>query len=209
MSIEKVNFEQQLKEAMIKRDLAELKRMMDLHQDSLDVNQQYGVYGITLLHHACTLVALEVVDFLIKQGADVNIQTRMGRSALHLASCKEQPLVLKALLAAGANVYLKDQEGDVALHDAASRKCPENTKVLLEHYEDIFIPNRHGRNALQMIHYVGDLRLEREVKALFMAETERRTLSVTVDQAMQDSAESNLESIKDTSSQSEKPRHRL
>ncbi|KAI5926193.1 ankyrin repeat-containing domain protein [Camillea tinctor] len=62
----------------------------------------------------------EAVNLLIEAGADLNMQSRTGKSALHVAVRRNRTEIVKVLLMKGANVNLKCNRGWNALHYAAN-----------------------------------------------------------------------------------------
>jgi ankyrin repeat protein len=73
----------------------------------------------TPLHHAVTYRKIEVVEFLIEHGADVNAIDWTGMTPLHIAAVMNRIAEAKALVRAGANVEAADKFGDRPLHSAA------------------------------------------------------------------------------------------
>lgn len=69
----------------------------------------------TMLMGACINGHKEVVELLLKKGADVNIQGVFNRTALHWAALNGQIDITKMLLAAGADFDLVDGSGYTAL----------------------------------------------------------------------------------------------
>jgi ankyrin repeat protein len=70
---------------------------------------------------------LEVLEILLKAGADVNAKNTGGYTALHYASANNpSPAVLEVLLKAGADPRAVDNEGKTP-HAAAK---PENRDIL-------------------------------------------------------------------------------
>ncbi|MBQ3402167.1 MAG: ankyrin repeat domain-containing protein [Synergistaceae bacterium] len=73
----------------------------------------------------------EVVKALIKAGADVNLKTNGGVTALMLATqWNSNPEVVKALIKAGADIFAKDNEGKTTL-DYADDADDEGIKRII------------------------------------------------------------------------------
>jgi len=85
-----------------------------------EANSQYDSRKLTLLHFAVELNHLELTKLFIKEGADLNIQTTRGQSALMWAH-KGNVAIVKALIDAGADLNLKDKNGDTALLRATEK----------------------------------------------------------------------------------------
>uniref|UniRef100_A0AAY4AC71 cGMP-dependent protein kinase interacting domain-containing protein n=1 Tax=Denticeps clupeoides TaxID=299321 RepID=A0AAY4AC71_9TELE len=86
--------------------------------------------GITALHQACIDGSLEVVAFLLAQGADVSQVDNEGWTPLHVAaSCGNQEII-EFLLEQGASLTAVNCDGDVPL-DIAEDEATE--ELLREH----------------------------------------------------------------------------
>ena len=76
-----------------------------------------GEYVKRLLHYAAESSTLDVVQYLISEGANVNARTENGRNPLHYAA--ENTLVsvdvLECLISHGADVHAKDRDGKTPL----------------------------------------------------------------------------------------------
>jgi len=112
----------------------DLKLFRQTMQENPAVNATDSA-GMTPLHHACALGAVEMVTSLLAQGADINLRSNDGRNALHhtvniQALCFNPqpqagevticPLTVPQLLAsAGIDVNATDAAGETALHIAA------------------------------------------------------------------------------------------
>ncbi|XP_061440954.1 ankyrin repeat domain-containing protein 53 isoform X2 [Rhineura floridana] len=64
-----------------------------------------------VLSKECGGMALECLQYLIKQEADINVQNQSGVSPLHKAASEGREKCLRLLIHAGANVHIKDNEG--------------------------------------------------------------------------------------------------
>jgi ankyrin repeat protein len=93
----------------------------------------------------------QVTLLLIKEGADVNAQSR-GRTVLMLAAYAQRSATAAALLSGGAKVNLKDEEyGMTALMWAATNIITENPdiiRILLDAGADANIRSKDGKRAI-------------------------------------------------------------
>ena len=85
-----------------------------------------------------TAVLLERIDDLkrlVKEGADINAQDELGRSALIIAMDQDyaNPDWLEFLIASGINVNLQNKDGDTALDLARYNSNQEAIDLLLKH----------------------------------------------------------------------------
>ncbi|MEE4215617.1 MAG: ankyrin repeat domain-containing protein [Bacteroidales bacterium] len=75
-----------------------------------DLNQVDDIYGYTPLMHALNGCKNEMAKFLIEKGADINIKSNDGTTALTLAcGCSEE--IAKQLLAKGADIKAVSDKG--------------------------------------------------------------------------------------------------
>jgi 26S proteasome non-ATPase regulatory subunit 10 len=74
----------------------------------------------------------ELVKTLLSKGADPNMKTSGGQTALHFAASKTNLDVAKLLLEAKASARVKDKRGQLALHRAAAVGSVPMIKLLLE-----------------------------------------------------------------------------
>ena len=94
---------------------------------------------------------LEGVQKLIKQGADLDSQTRSGDTALIIAgwSTDNHDLV-KLLVTKGANINIPNNNGDTPLMDAAYLGKLQNLRYLVDKGADLSLKNKRGKTALQL-----------------------------------------------------------
>ena len=93
------------------------ERVRQLIQDGQDVNR--GDSGWTPLMFAANYGRDQVVQELIRAGADVNGKNYTKRTALHLASWRGHSSVVKTLAEAGVNPNVQDVDGVTPLMKAA------------------------------------------------------------------------------------------
>lgn len=89
-------------------------------------------YDATPLQIAGDLGHTGMCQFLIAQGADVNVKDERSVTPLHDASKAGRLAIAKLLVAAGADVNAKDYIDCTPLHYAAYQPTPEICKLLLE-----------------------------------------------------------------------------
>jgi len=90
-----------------------------------DLNQK-DAYGQTPLMYASSNNNAEAVQILINMGADANLQTDDGWTALMYAA-RDNPENIKTLLINGADSELENNDGQTAL-DIAKENYPENAE---------------------------------------------------------------------------------
>jgi len=95
----------------------------------VDVRSQYN-NGISPLHYAATLGSDAIVDFLIKNGVDVNSVDLLGKTPLHYAVTQNNPFVVLELINFGASLNAQDKEGNTPLDVAVSKNNEAVVKIL-------------------------------------------------------------------------------
>ena len=81
-----------------------------LSKDKSLINAQ-STNGSTPLHFAVSNSSLQMVLFLLSNGADPNIENSLKQTPLHLAMACTDIKIINALIAFKANLGLKDKEG--------------------------------------------------------------------------------------------------
>ncbi|KAJ6439455.1 ankyrin repeat protein [Purpureocillium lavendulum] len=110
----------------------------------VDVNQYDGNGNTPLMVFAAELpedndykTGPQIIDEMIKRGADIRARNRAGETALHIAVRCGRKLAMKSLVTHGANVYAKDSEGrsvlDVA--DIKMMNARDDDPSEYAHYE--------------------------------------------------------------------------
>ena len=89
-------------------DLAVVKLFVE---SGMSVHTPDNDYGLTVLHFAAWKGHLEVVEYLVGQGADVNAKTDDGDTVLHFAAWDGHTDVVRYLVGQGGGRERKDRQG--------------------------------------------------------------------------------------------------
>ncbi len=110
-------------------DLAKVKALLEKNTDLINAKNENGQ---TPLHIAASGGQLAVVEFLISQGADINLRQNNGATALHFACFGGHRDVVEWLIDNGADVNSKDNNGLTPLRVAVFRSNKEMIALLIE-----------------------------------------------------------------------------
>ena len=98
--------------------------------DGEDVNLILDHDGFNFLMWASEKGHVEIIDLIIKSGADINAETISGYTALMYASGNGQIGAVKTLIDNGSNIYAKSKNGDTALSLATNNPYEVILQVL-------------------------------------------------------------------------------
>ncbi|XP_053308212.1 protein phosphatase 1 regulatory subunit 12C isoform X2 [Spea bombifrons] len=104
-------------------DLLEAEEMLR-REDGKEIIDSTNTDGISALHQACIDENLEVVEFLVNHGANVNQADNEGWTPLHVAASCGYMEIAEYLLKHNANIAAVNSDGDVPL-DIAEDDCME------------------------------------------------------------------------------------
>ncbi|AFM23745.1 ankyrin repeat domain-containing protein [Desulfomonile tiedjei] len=104
--------------------------------------------GKTALMTAASAGNLELITFLIDQGADVYAKDLYGGTVLMYAASQSNIEVLKFFIDKGLDVKSKNNKGDTTLMSAASGGNLEVMKFLVDNGVDVNAANKNGDTAL-------------------------------------------------------------
>lgn len=133
---------QNIFEAFFEANMEKIKTLMET--DDFDVKLK-NYYGDTLLGEASYFGYIDIVDTLIKSGANVNEIFNNEYTPLRYAVISKNGDVIKLLIKSGANVNYKSETGGSALQDACRIKSIKLVKLLLE----------NGANDPDVFNFVG------------------------------------------------------
>jgi hypothetical protein len=100
------------------------------------VNMKDADHGNVPLHVASSKGDLGLMNYLLQNGAEVNIQDIFGNSPLHYAADKGKRSAVELLIQAGANANLQDFRGNAPLHLACANNDIDTVKLLLKFNAD-------------------------------------------------------------------------
>jgi ankyrin repeat protein len=127
------------------RTVTDFAKLLIKNGANVDVKLEY--YNKTPLHIFASIGNSEMVEFLIKSGADVNARDFFGDTPLHEAARYGFADIVRLLLVHGAYVNAKDELGDTPLHNAGSREVAE---LLIRYGADVNAKNEKGETPLHL-----------------------------------------------------------
>lgn len=99
---------------------------------------------------AVTLNNYDETINLIKLGADLSYKNKRSLTALHVASFRNNLVIVEKLLEHGADINVQDKYGATPLITATIEGHTEVVKYLVQSNADIFIKDTEGRTALKI-----------------------------------------------------------
>lgn len=133
---------QSLYAACIVGDLKGVVTILNAHLHDIDGNNIHAIdidpkgYGRRPIHAATIGGHLDIVKFLIDNGADVNIKNRYGDTALHFAVYHNRSLILTELLKRHADPTIQNNVYKTPI-DIAKEESKEQFVIEMEN----FLPN--------------------------------------------------------------------
>ncbi len=114
--------QEELNEALINACFGnDLEDVIKFTNQGADVNTTSYNKGWTLLHTVAEEGTLDIAQFLIGKGANVNKVNHYGETPLHIATDEGKLAIAKLLIENGANVNLVDSNADTP----STRGCKE------------------------------------------------------------------------------------
>jgi uncharacterized protein len=119
-------------EASAVGDLETVRRLVGGDRSLVNAFAADGFYPLGL---AAFFGHRAIVEFLLKNGADVKMAARNAQkvTALHGATARRDVEIVRMLLAAGADPNARQERGFAPLHDAAANGSEPLVELLLKH----------------------------------------------------------------------------
>jgi ankyrin repeat protein len=118
-------------ELAISGDLDELQSHIDANKDIINVKDED--HGNVPLHIACSKGNIDMVHYLVRKGASLNIQDVYGNTPLHYALDKSNNEIAFYLMKHGCDVNISDYRGNTPLHTAALRNNYDGVATVLKY----------------------------------------------------------------------------
>ncbi|QMV45957.1 ankyrin repeat domain-containing protein [Wolbachia pipientis] len=122
-------------------------------KSEFDINYTFIILKCNLLLIAAENGYEKVVRYLIKNGANINVQDEWEKTSLHYSAQHEHTQVVEVLLEEGAGVNAQDENKETPLHYAAKHRHIKTVKLLLKNRANINLQDEGGRTPL---HYAAD-----------------------------------------------------
>lgn len=137
-------------------NLTKVKTILARHPDQINAKDRDDW---TALHRALNANQSKVAEFLIMQGADVNVKTHerknwsdaindYGWTPLHMAANAGNKKLVELLIDNQAEVNAKTKQGYTPLHMAVIDGYKETVKILIANGADVNIENTLGQTPL-------------------------------------------------------------
>lgn len=115
----------------------------------LDNLEQTDRDGRTLLINAAFYNRLDIIEWLIQYGANINASDHVGNTALHAAVQEDNLSIVRFLLINGANVNQPNKFGNTPIWIVKPTQSKEIIDILLLFGADPTIKNNFGISALE------------------------------------------------------------
>ena len=125
----------ELLDSIIKEDVKNAKALVS---ENPEIVRSITGHGNTPLHYAVEIGNLEIVEYLLDSGAEVDIKNNHLNTPLHLAASRGLIQISKLLIAKGADINAQNKDGRTPLHHSIG-KNRELLKFLLDSGADVNI----------------------------------------------------------------------
>lgn len=136
---------------------AEIETVQELLEQTPDLVSSYSSDGWTYLHRAAQFGREDIVDLLLKHGADVNVRAHNGlaNTPILCAVISRHEDLVKFLIAHGADVNTPNSAGATPLHKAAIGGDCRIVRLLLANGARVDARNSGGQTPLVHAQHLG------------------------------------------------------
>ncbi|MBU2651492.1 MAG: ankyrin repeat domain-containing protein [Bacteroidetes bacterium] len=125
---------QSIHDVILHGDLLKVKSLVENNPNLLEfTNDNYN----SCIHYGARTGFVEIIEFLIQKGADVNSENIAQETPLHFAAAFGHPDAIIVLLKNGANINAKNYEGSTPLHYAVQFADMQSIEPLVENGTDV------------------------------------------------------------------------
>ena len=124
------------------------KTLIDIHNFDVDMTNSMGW---TVLHFSAQSGSHDLIDFFVKKGVNVLLETRAGNNSLHIAASNGHLSLCETLITKyKLDVKMTDNDGWTALSFAAENGSYELIEFFVEKKIDIYQKTNDGKNCLHI-----------------------------------------------------------
>jgi ankyrin repeat protein/L-ascorbate metabolism protein UlaG (beta-lactamase superfamily) len=131
-------------------DSNDTEKIMKMLSDSPQLLKQDLGLGMIALHYAAYYGNNTVLDYILKNGVELNHKDNRGRPAVYFAVSGGQPEMVKKLIALGADLNYKNEMDESLLFRAGIVGNQDTIKLLVEHGLDINHKNKYEQTPILM-----------------------------------------------------------
>ena len=113
--------------------IRDLKILIETKNVNINLTNHQDLYRMTALHYAAWKGTTEMVDLLLKNGADLNCKDNEDWTALHLAAGYGTTEMVDLLVKNGADLNCKKNDGSTPLKVAVDCQKKEIVELLKKH----------------------------------------------------------------------------
>lgn len=117
-------------------------------------NKNLKMSNVSYLMIACENNNKEIIELLIKKGANINDVDHNNRTALHEACKKGNLEVVKILIENGANIHIEEESGKTAVTFATEIVQPESLEIikyLKDKGANLLVKDKNNNNLLHKV----------------------------------------------------------
>ena len=124
------------------------KTLIDIHNFDVDMTNSMGW---TVLHYSAKSGSHDLIDFFVKKGVDILLETRAGNNSLHIAASNGHLSLCETLITKyKLDVKMTDNDGWTALSFAAENGSYELIEFFVEKKIGIYQKTNDGKNCLHI-----------------------------------------------------------